>query len=149
MIASFAIELLRTHVEQRAAFATVHRQHAHRIAQAARDPEVGHFQIAALIHHQIGRFQVAMNDARVRVRVIERVAKLADPLLQFVRLKNLSRLVSSQVRQRIAVDVFHRDAAVGFVVHEIVNPNDIFVSELQTATGLTFQIAQDRAIVND
>src|SRR6266404_4481674 len=38
---AFAVQLLWTHINQRAASSLLYRQFAHRIAQATRDPEVG------------------------------------------------------------------------------------------------------------
>src|SRR5437016_10872778 len=64
VITAFAVELLRAHVKQSAAFAPIHRQHAHRVAQTASNAEVGDFQIAALIDHQIRGLEIAMNDSR-------------------------------------------------------------------------------------
>lgn len=65
MSAPLAVELLRAHVNERAAGAACMREHAHGISQAAGDSEVGHLQITALIYHEI-----VMHDARVIVRVI-------------------------------------------------------------------------------
>ena len=149
MSAALAIELLRTHVKKRAAFPALHCQHAHRVAQAARDAEVGDFQIAALIYHQIRRLEIAMDNAGVIVGVIECIAKLADPVLEICRFKNLVRFVCAQIRQGIAVDVFHRNATRHFVVHKIVNADNVLVGQLQAAPRFAFQIAEDCAIVNN
>src|SRR6266550_7638283 len=107
MRAAFAIELLRTHVNQSAAPSLLSRQHAHRITQAASDTEVGDFDFATLIDHQVGWFQVAMNDARAVVRILERITSLACPSAQFKGLKNLLWLVAPQTRQCLAIDIFH------------------------------------------
>ena len=50
MIATLAVELLRAHVNQGAAFAAVHGELADRIAQTASDAKIRNFQITALIY---------------------------------------------------------------------------------------------------
>src|SRR5947199_7402066 len=99
MSAALTRYLLRTHVRECAASAARHRYHAHRIAQAAGNPKVGHFELATLIHHQISRLEIAMDDVRVVVRIVERIAELAHPIGQFGRLKDFSLLVSAQSRK--------------------------------------------------
>ena len=149
MSAPLALELLRTHVRECAASAARHRYHAHRIAQAAGNPKVGHFELATLIHHQISRLEIAMDDVRVVVRVVERIAELAHPIGQFGSLKDLSLLIAAQMGKRVAIDVFHRNAARAFVVHEVVNADDVFVGEFQATSRLALEIAQHGSIVND
>ena len=73
MTGALARQLLRTHVNERAALSLLSRQRSYRISQGARDAEIGDFQIAALTDHQVSRFQIAMDDARAIVRVIERI----------------------------------------------------------------------------
>ena len=90
-----------------------------------------------------------MDNACVIVRVIERVTQLADPLFQLSRLKDFSLLIHTQTRECVAVHVFHRNAAVHFVMNEVVNSNDVLMSELQAPARLAFEVAQHRAIVND
>ncbi len=98
MSAPLAFELLRTHVSKCPAPATCHRNHAHRIAQAPGDPKIGHLELATLIDHQISRLQIAMDDPRVVVRVIQRIAELAYPIAQFGRLKDLVLFIAAQTR---------------------------------------------------
>ena len=90
-----------------------------------------------------------MNDTGVVMRVIEGVTELARPFRQLVRLEDLVRLVRAQIRKRIAVDVFHRDATRLVAVHEIVNPDDVLVSEIEAAARLALHVAEHRAIVHD
>ena len=149
MSAALAAELLRTHVRECAASAARHRYHAHRISQAARNPKVGHFELAALVDHQVGRLEIAMDDVRVVVRVVERIAELADPIGQFGRLKDFSLLIAAQIRKRVAIDIFHRNAARAFVVYEVVNADDVLVGEFQATSRLALEIAQHGSIVND
>src|SRR5437764_5545532 len=90
-----------------------------------------------------------MDDAGVVMRVIERVTELARPFRELVRLEDLVRLVRAQIRKRIAIDVFHRDATRLLAVHEIVNPDDVLVGEVEAAPRLALHVAKDRAIVHD
>src|SRR6266513_2453457 len=98
MGAALAAELLRAHINERAAPTLLHCQSAHGITETARYPKVRHFQIAPLIHHQVCRLQITMDDLRVMVRIIERVTKLTDPDSDLIRLKDFLLLLSSQVR---------------------------------------------------
>ena len=90
-----------------------------------------------------------MDDVRVVVRVVERIAELAHPIGQFGRLKDLSLLVAAQIRKGVAIDVFHRNAARAFVVHKVVNAHDVLVGQFQTTLCLALEIAQHRSVVND
>ena len=83
------------------------------------------------------------------MRVIERVTELAGPVRQLVRLEDLVRFVRAQIRKRVAVDVFHRDAARLVAVHEIVDADDVLVGQVEAAPCLALHIAEDRAIVHD
>ena len=74
MTGALARQLLRTHVNERATLSLLSGQRSYRISQGSRDPEIGDFQIATSIDHQVGRFQIAMDDASAIVRVIERIA---------------------------------------------------------------------------
>src|SRR5438552_18620288 len=120
MSAALARQLLWTHINERAAAALFHGQAADRITQTPRDAEVGDLHLATLIDHQVGRFQIPMNDARPIMRVLRCVANLARPSAQFGWLENLVWLVTSQTCQCIAVDKLHRNAARPFVLNEVV-----------------------------
>src|SRR5436309_3432471 len=89
-----------------------------------------------------------MNHARVIVRVIERVTELTRPGSDLVRLKDLLLFLGAQVGKRFAIDVFHRNAAGAFVVHEIVNPDDMRMSQFQAALRLMFKLIQQRTILD-
>ena len=80
MSAPLAFELLRTHVSECAASAAGLCYHAHRIFEAAGDSKIGHLEFAALIDHHIGWLEIAMDDVRVVVGVVERIAELAHPI---------------------------------------------------------------------
>src|SRR4029453_4238685 len=41
------------------------------------------------------------------------------------------------------------NAARAFVVHKVINANDVFVSEFQATSGLALEIAQHRGIANN
>src|SRR6266536_5875987 len=75
MSAALTFQLLRTHVSECAAPALLHCYHAHRIAQAPGNPKVGHLELAALVDHQVDRLEITMDDVRVVMRVIERIAE--------------------------------------------------------------------------
>src|SRR6266566_4591511 len=121
MRAALAAELLRAHINERAAPTLLHRQPAHGITETARYAKVRHLQIAPLIHHQVCRLQITMDDLRAIMRIIERVTKLTGPVSDLIRFKDFLLFLSSQVRQRFAIDVLHRNTAGALVVYEVVN----------------------------
>src|SRR5262249_36822790 len=127
MRAALALQLLRTHVSKRPAPATRHRDHAERVAQAAGDPKVGHFELAALIDHQIRRLQIPMDDPRVVVRIVERIAKLIHPIGHFGRFKDLSLFIAAQFRWGVAIDVFHGNAGRTFILTDFDNAHTSLV----------------------
>jgi hypothetical protein len=90
-----------------------------------------------------------MNDLLMVVRVIERIAELACPATQLVRFENFFFLLRAQIRKRFAVDVLHRNAARAFVVHEVINPHDVLMSQLETALRLPLQLIEQSVIVHD
>src|SRR6266516_3445700 len=140
MGSALAIELLRTHVAERAAPALLAREQLERLSQSARYPKVRNLEIATLIDHQVRRLQIAMNDSRAIVRVIERITKLSDPDRQLLRAKDFLFLSTTQTGERLAIYIFHRNAARSLVMHEVVNSNDVWMSQLERAPGLALQI---------
>src|SRR6266567_2687002 len=135
MSSALPIELLWTHVTESAAPPLLRRQQLEGVRQSARNPKVRNLEIASLIYHQVCRLQIAMDDARAIVRVIERVTKLSDPARQLVRPKHFLFLSATQTGERLTVYIFHRNAARSFVMHEIVNSNDVWMSQFERAPG--------------
>src|SRR5260370_39529380 len=89
-----------------------------------------------------------MDDLRVIVRIIERVTKLSRPDSNLIRLKDFLFFFSSQVRERFAIDVLHRNAAGAFVVYEVVNPNDVRMSQFEAALCLTLELIKHSPVLN-
>src|SRR6476646_8973941 len=89
-----------------------------------------------------------MNDARPIMRVLKCVANLARPSAQFGWLENLLWLVTPQAGQGLAVDKLHRNAARPFVVNEVVNPNDVGMSELEAALSLVLELVKHGPVLN-
>src|SRR5436305_2817259 len=140
MCAALAIELLRAHVSKCAAAALLHREQLERLSQSARNPKVRDLEIAALIYHQVRRLQIAMDDPRAIVRVIERVTKLSDPGRQLLSLEYFLFLSATQTGERLAIHILHRNAARALVMHEDVNSNDVRMSQFVRAPGIALQI---------
>src|SRR6266480_2787642 len=107
MRAALAIELLRAHVSEGATPPLLQREQLERLSQSARNSKVRDLEIAILIYHQIRRLQIAMDDARPLVRVIERIAKLSHPDRQLVRLKDFLFLSATQTGERLAIHILH------------------------------------------
>src|SRR6266478_8882937 len=89
-----------------------------------------------------------MNDARPIMRVLKCIANLARPSAQFGWLENLVWLVTPQTGQCLAVDKLHRNTARPFVVHKVVNPNDMGMSQLEAVFGLVLELVKDGPILN-
>src|SRR4029077_17525549 len=89
-----------------------------------------------------------MDNVPAIVRIIERVTKLTRPRCNLVGLKDFTAFLSSQVRQGLAINVFHRNAARAFIVYEVVNPNDMWMSQFETALCLTLELIERRTISN-
>src|SRR5438128_11001688 len=98
MSAALAADLLWAHINERAARFSLHRQPAPCITETARYTKVRHLQIAPLIHHQVCRLQITMDDLRAIVRIIECVTKLTGPGGDLIRRKDFLLFLSSQVR---------------------------------------------------
>src|SRR5205823_2762428 len=89
-----------------------------------------------------------MDNMRVVVGIVERVAELAHPIGQFCSLKDSLLLIAAQSRKGLAIDIFHRNATGAVVVDEIVNSHDMGMSEFQAALGLALELINHRAILN-
>src|SRR5260370_24145174 len=89
-----------------------------------------------------------MDDLRVIVRIIERVTKLSRPDSNLIRLKDFLFFFSSQVRERFAIDVLNRNAAGAIVVYEVVNPNDVRMSQFEAALCLTLELIKHSPVLN-
>ena len=61
-------------------------------------------------------------------------------------LKHFIGAIRAHIRQGISVNVFHRDTGGLLVVNEVVDADDILVSELEAAFGFAFQLIHHRAI---
>src|SRR6266516_78537 len=105
MCATLAVQLLRTHVNQRAASTLLHGEQLERLSQSARNPKVRDLEIAALIHHQVGRLQITMDHACPVVRVIERITKLSDPDRQLIGLEYFLFLLAAQTDECLAIHI--------------------------------------------
>src|SRR5438874_12502873 len=106
----FSVQLLWAHVTESAAPALLHSEQLERLSQSARNPKIRHLEIAALIHHQVRRLQIAMNDPRAIVRVIERITKLSDPARQLIRLESFLFLSATQTGECLTIHIFHGNA---------------------------------------
>src|SRR5262249_17194798 len=138
-----SVQLLRAHVNQCAAAASLRRrQAADRVAQASRNTKVGYLQLSAPVHHEVRWFQITMDNAGVIVRVIEGLTKLARPSRQLIWLENSLFLFGAQIGKRFPIYVFHGNAGYALVVLEMVNPNDVLMRQPKTAARLAFQAVQ-------
>jgi hypothetical protein len=94
--------------------------------EEARRPEVRDLQHVVLGHQDVGRSQVAMNDA-LRVRVIDGVADLAG---EIERPTQINRATSSNdVLERLSLDVLHHDEEDVFLLLGGRDRDDIWMAD--------------------
>src|SRR6266550_2623601 len=89
-----------------------------------------------------------MDHLCVIMRIIERVTELSDPAGELIRFEDLLFLSSSQIRERFAVDVLHRNATGALVMDEVVNPNDVRMRQFEGSLRLMFKLIQQRTILD-
>src|SRR5262249_52489224 len=89
-----------------------------------------------------------MDDLRAIVRVIEGFTKLSDPVAKLMRFKDLLFFLGPQVGKCLSIDKLHGNAAGTFVVHKVVNPNDMRMAQFQAALCLTFELIQQRTTLD-
>lgn len=131
--------LLGAHVHERTGNASfVHGGLGEAVGDAAGNAEVGDFKPSLMVHHEVGRLEVAVDDFDIVVGVVEGLAKLADPRLQFLHLKHLGGAGEPQIGQRVARHVFHGDAGAIFVLEKVEKFDDVGMGKFQAAPGFTF-----------
>ena len=146
-----AIELLRTHVGEcaAAAGAVAHRAAAHGIGHALRNPEIGDLELTTGRQHQVGGFEIAMDDAGLAVCVLQALADRPDPAAHFLDLEDTPGLLDAQFGQRFAVHEFHRNGGRLLVLDEVINADDVRMREVQAALGLALEFVERRGVEED
>ena len=137
-----AVELLRRHVRGRAE----HGAAARDLGAVGRggDPEVGELRDAVLADQHVGGLHVAVNHA-LRVRVVERVAEVADHARDLL---GPQRPAAQHPRQRLALHVLHDDQHALVVGRGVEHRDEVRVverrSELRLAREALLDV--DRAV---
>jgi hypothetical protein len=110
------------------------------------DAEVEDLQAAApLLDHQVGRLDVAMDDAEA-VRVGEPVAQLLE---QAQLADQRGRLLAPDPhRQRLAVDVLHGDEGLAVLLADVEDADDVLVLEHTGGVRLLHEAAPDLVVVD-
>jgi hypothetical protein len=117
-----AFELLRRHVDGRPRESGVGGG-----VERQREAEVGETRLAAAVHHDVGRLQVAMHDAAV-VHGGEARAEVAREVERLVRREPPD--AGEERAQVLAVHVLHREERVAPVLHDVVQPAHVRVRDL-------------------
>ena len=101
--------------------------------------KVGDHHLAAAVEHDIGWFQIAMEDA-LGVRGGEAGAQLARDFDSFVRWQSAD--AAQQRAEIFAVDVFHRQIRLAFDLAEIVHAADIGMRDLARDADFIVEAAE-------
>jgi len=155
----FAPKLVRAHVGQRAGRGYLICEARHRLLNRAADAKVAHLQVAVLMDHHVGRFEVTVHNrpllplvvARL-VRVLHRVAKLDDPISNILNLEPASAL-GHQLVHRQALDIFHRDCVTphdlqsGLVALKLVGLHDVLVRQSPVVANLILEVLTSLRII--
>jgi hypothetical protein len=137
-----AAGLFRRHVLNRAddGAAGRHARTGHARGRA-RDPEVHDQRVAFGLDHDVGRFQIAMDDARL-VRRAEARRDLAHDADR--PLDRHSPFFFEQRREVGPLDVRHRDVRDAVDLTEIVDADDVLVRDLAGEKQLAFEPPLER-----
>ena len=90
-----------------------------------------------------------MDDFGIPVRVFQRLAHLNHPVPDLVGLERAERLLQALVRERVPVDIFHRDRGPHGILDEIVDAHDIRVGQLPALACLSLEFIDRRAVEAD
>jgi hypothetical protein len=90
-----------------------------------RKPKIQYFDVSRRCQHQVGRFEIAVDDARA-VRRVERVSHLREDAGD---LADRHSTVGQAQRQGFALVVRHRDKRLASVVANLVHGRDVGVIE--------------------
>ncbi len=112
------------------------------VRQHLRQTEVEHLGVTAPGHEDVGRLDVAMDDAR-SVRGVERVGNL-DPKLD--QLFERHRPVADPVFQRLAFEKLHRDEPLPAVLADLVNRADVRMVQRRRGARLAHEAVGRGAI---
>ncbi len=126
-----------------------HADPTDRVADAARDAEIGHLDRVVFAQHDVGRLQIAVDDLRGVVGVGEGVANLLHPRRDILHVETAVGPVGLGGREGFAVDELHRNAGALFVLIEIVDADDVVMVELQAALGLPLHVADRLPVMHD
>ncbi len=92
----------------------------------ARDAEIADLDPAVVVDQDVGRLDVAMDNA-CRMRVAESVEQLADDLADFAHF--VADFLLQVLGERLAVDELHHDVRDFLVFAEVVNLDDMRMHE--------------------
>src|SRR6185503_10699644 len=98
-----------------------------------RKSEVGQLEAAAVIEHEVGRFQIAMQHSII-VGVIERFAKLGGDRCEKFPWQNRGGAMCTQIMKVRTVHEFHADKRrFSIVTIKVMDPDDVRMGELAAA----------------
>ena len=110
------------------------------------EAEIGEQHLAARVEHDVGRLQIAMQDALL-VRGREPGAQLAGDLERLVGGKPPD--APQQRAEVLAVDVLHREEVQAFHFAEIVDAADVRMRHLARDAHLVAETLQRLLVVRD
>src|SRR4029079_1175394 len=107
------------------------------------DPEVGDADVAVAVEHDVGRLEVAVNDAAL-VRGGDAGAQLAGDVDRLVRREDAE--AAEQRREILAVDILHGQEAAAVGVAQVVEAADVLVGDLAGDAQLVVELGEARGV---
>ena len=132
MIYAPALALLRRHV-CRGAYANAGGRELLRSLYHPRQSKVSQEHPRAAIHQDVGRLDVAVNDA-LSMRIVQRLCRLCHDLDRLLQRQGLSR---REVLERARIDVLYRDIADLSLLPIVIDGQDVGMVQPAYGFGLT------------
>jgi len=118
-----ALDLFGRHVRRRADRQAARHDRELRVVERSRDPEIAEHDAPALLDEHVVRLEIAVHDAR-RVR---RREPRADRARERGDLFERRLTLGEERRERLAVDVLHRQELLALVLADVEHARDVLV----------------------
>ena len=138
--------LLRAHVGKCAGGIASDGDAHQGVLNAAGNAEVHDFEVALTVDEQVRWLQITMNDFGAAMCVSKTIDQLPYPVFHLVGFEDFVGLGNASFGKGLAVDVFHRDGSVLFILAEVVDFDDVRVCKIKTTPSFAFQFFDGRIV---